>query len=1316
MYGDRQAGREQQASENGTSSGGYQPPSDSERYFEVFCERGMLRTMVDIFCEANDIITGNARGGSSDIDSSDGGGGRLRSTSTTSSSAATGHHGTGDWRDVQVQIFQTMSILLMNINNQASLFYLLSNNHINDLIAAPFDESHEELLGHYISLLKTLSLSFNPATIQFFYRRALTSSASTNDVQRAIHNSGDAAQRQPQDSFPLYTRAVSLFNHVETMVRTAVRSIALNVYHVPDAAVRRFLVSGGPHASYPRHLATHLRRSIMRLSDAVVEWQRDVDRDAYGTASPVQRLNMATFAHAVEQQQQQQHDNAEQSSTRDAVAGVRVADGTGSMVRPDADGVGVGLASFAALEAKLPSIPTATEAWLQANGGGGGPASAAATVPPERHRSALHNIFSDVLDECFYLQDVMAMGQEELDARRRKQQQRGARGGDGEDGGDAGAVSGMVDHHFVSSGRLPKAGADDGGSMLPLCDTLARHLILCVFSPMLLHSIHTTGLGMTKGGPMQPDASGAAARLQAPDGEAETVIDSGVAVVLLANMCTMFTYQPLARWLAAALVSQHQPADVRSYQRACSTAPELEPAESVSRSVSLRHWPDSDDSAADNSMPTNGQPQQQRIGEPRVPADQDRAEGNNLSYQESSVASTSNDDGTDNLSHSTTTSDAARCSPRDIIVNLVLSRDQRLSMSAMLLLRCMRKLLWAAPIQVAVAGLSARSDRRRHKASIWPDLASTHVHTASDRCGEHDAAEPRSRASTSDIGHGSGDIGQPTPIARRQQQQQQQHGSAASSSGTASMSSNLRQLDPATFARAEASSNEVVSVLLALLCSDPPLAIPGSHAALAVCLLVDLLFVPPRPGEARVGVAPALAVEHIVLLKRTIDVVGADIAHTIAVAGLGGGSASELALDRLISAAEGVADGEARRSILLARLAAAAEAELGPAPGAQAVLPFASTADRAGAMVHAAATSLPESSFSPESAAFLYPRLGGEPMQLHLRHRTPPRVLSTTAAFASSFAQLCALRSLLGALQGQTCDALVAAAYSDASGAPAVPAMTEEQGDDLHGGAWLLHDATDAARLRLIAPPFDSISTGNTFSLSSLPYFLANHIPMAVDPLASPASLSASLSAAMQQQMHRRVGVVLGQSYLVIAEIVQSRSGGSGGGAAARPSVPAPAAASSLPAKSNTSGSGGATSSSGAIKIRGRALSVSPLHFTRVAVIPGLPNTVLVTVWCRDKMELAELLPMSAVEGPAAASSLTLPTASSRTLPSPTAVSTTWPSSYTSSLALRCYAFTLVMDNADLAAHTVAHVQAARERILTSKKEALKSLQTAAEQ
>ncbi|KAB0793497.1 hypothetical protein PPYR_13117 [Photinus pyralis] len=117
---------------------------------------------------------------------------------------------------VCVQLLQTLNILFENIRNETSLYYLLSNNHVNSIIVHKFDFSDEEVMAYYISFLKTLSLKLNPHTIHFFYNEH------TND-------------------FPLYTEAIKFFNHPESMVRIAVRTLTLNVYKVEDASMLAFI-------------------------------------------------------------------------------------------------------------------------------------------------------------------------------------------------------------------------------------------------------------------------------------------------------------------------------------------------------------------------------------------------------------------------------------------------------------------------------------------------------------------------------------------------------------------------------------------------------------------------------------------------------------------------------------------------------------------------------------------------------------------------------------------------------------------------------------------------------------------------------------------------------------------------------------------------------------------------------------------------------------------------------------------------------------------------------------------------------------------
>ncbi|KAM8927684.1 protein CLEC16A [Pelodytes ibericus] len=114
------------------------------------------------------------------------------------------------------QLLQTLNMLFENINHETSLYYLLSNNHVNSIIVHKFDFSDEEIMGYYICFLKTLSVKLNNHTVHFFYNEH------TND-------------------FALYTEAIKFFNHPEHMVRVAVRNITLNIYKVNNPSMLHYI-------------------------------------------------------------------------------------------------------------------------------------------------------------------------------------------------------------------------------------------------------------------------------------------------------------------------------------------------------------------------------------------------------------------------------------------------------------------------------------------------------------------------------------------------------------------------------------------------------------------------------------------------------------------------------------------------------------------------------------------------------------------------------------------------------------------------------------------------------------------------------------------------------------------------------------------------------------------------------------------------------------------------------------------------------------------------------------------------------------------
>jgi protein CLEC16A len=71
--------------------------------------------------------------------------------------------------EVAKQVLQTLSIIIQNVRSETAIFFLFSNNHVNNIVDLDFDFEDEEVLGYYVSFLKTISLKLTTGTVQFFF-------------------------------------------------------------------------------------------------------------------------------------------------------------------------------------------------------------------------------------------------------------------------------------------------------------------------------------------------------------------------------------------------------------------------------------------------------------------------------------------------------------------------------------------------------------------------------------------------------------------------------------------------------------------------------------------------------------------------------------------------------------------------------------------------------------------------------------------------------------------------------------------------------------------------------------------------------------------------------------------------------------------------------------------------------------------------------------------------------------------------------------------------------------------------------------------
>jgi protein CLEC16A len=107
-------------------------------------------------------------------------------------------------RNISLQIIKSFSVLILNLSNTTTLYYMFSNNFINQIISNDYEKYDDDFISYYVNFLKSLSLKIDTTTIQFFYHKQ--------------HN-----------SFPLLQASLKLYNHNDAMIKNTVRNVVLTV-------------------------------------------------------------------------------------------------------------------------------------------------------------------------------------------------------------------------------------------------------------------------------------------------------------------------------------------------------------------------------------------------------------------------------------------------------------------------------------------------------------------------------------------------------------------------------------------------------------------------------------------------------------------------------------------------------------------------------------------------------------------------------------------------------------------------------------------------------------------------------------------------------------------------------------------------------------------------------------------------------------------------------------------------------------------------------------------------------------------------------
>ncbi|XWS66592.1 hypothetical protein CRYUN_Cryun05aG0213000 [Craigia yunnanensis] len=147
---------------------------------------------------------------------------------------------------IEAPLLQYLSIMIQNMDSEHAIYYCLSNDYINNIIAHQYNFDAGDLALYYVSFLRAVSSKINGDTLCLLVK---------------VH--GDVVV-----SFPLYSEALKFVQHGEKMIQTAIRALTLNIYNVSDDMIYQF-VTTPPASKYFSDLVSSLREQCLYL-DALV--------------------------------------------------------------------------------------------------------------------------------------------------------------------------------------------------------------------------------------------------------------------------------------------------------------------------------------------------------------------------------------------------------------------------------------------------------------------------------------------------------------------------------------------------------------------------------------------------------------------------------------------------------------------------------------------------------------------------------------------------------------------------------------------------------------------------------------------------------------------------------------------------------------------------------------------------------------------------------------------------------------------------------------------------------------------------------------
>ena len=232
---------------------------------------------------------------------------------------------------IAIQVLQSISILIQNVKMSTSLYLILSNNKVNDLINLPLDsyaaaetfqQKHASLINHenghggssgelseltniFISFLKSLTMKMNPETLQFYLTYPSMSSSSSSVFSSSkdkksycmsFISTSPSKQQQVdlnQIKFPLYERALQFCNPEEDpFVRVTAMNLCLNTLRLATDGDESATDS---HNEEQRNEALHEQNANNEVKDTNINNAAELDTDKSNDENrPDRRKNPGT--------------------------------------------------------------------------------------------------------------------------------------------------------------------------------------------------------------------------------------------------------------------------------------------------------------------------------------------------------------------------------------------------------------------------------------------------------------------------------------------------------------------------------------------------------------------------------------------------------------------------------------------------------------------------------------------------------------------------------------------------------------------------------------------------------------------------------------------------------------------------------------------------------------------------------------------------------------------------------------------------------------------------------------------------------------